>query len=66
MYINLAKKLVAVQPKAGHTVDVDRVKAEITEAGHDVVKVDTVSQTVALLLFALGAWFAFVMPMLFE
>jgi copper chaperone CopZ len=47
IYINLARKVVAVQPKAGQTIDVDKVKAEITEAGYDVVKVETVPQTVA-------------------
>jgi periplasmic mercuric ion binding protein len=47
MYINLARKIVAVEPKAGQTIDVDKVRAEITEAGYDVTKVETVRQTVA-------------------
>ena len=47
LYINLAQKVVAVQPKAGQSINVERVKAEITEAGYDVVKVETVPQTVA-------------------
>jgi periplasmic mercuric ion binding protein len=47
MYINLARKIVAVEPKAGQTIDVDKVRAEITEAGYDVTKVETVPQTVA-------------------
>jgi copper chaperone CopZ len=46
IYINLSRKVVAVQPKAGQTIDVEKVKAEITEAGYDVVKVETVPQTV--------------------
>jgi copper chaperone CopZ len=47
IYINLPRKVVAVQPKAGQTIDVEKVKAEINEAGYDVVKVETVAQTVA-------------------
>jgi cation transport ATPase len=47
LYINLGQKVVAVQPKAGQTLNVDKMKAEIVEAGYDVVKVDSVKQTVA-------------------
>jgi cation transport ATPase len=47
LYINLAQKIVAVQPKAGQSINVEKVKAEITEAGYDVVKVEAVPQTVA-------------------
>lgn len=47
LYINLAQKIVAVQPKAGQSVNIEKVKAEITEAGYDVVKVEAVPQTVA-------------------
>jgi len=47
LYINLAQKVVAVEPKAGRRIDVDKVRAEITDAGYDVVKVETVAQTVA-------------------
>lgn len=47
IYINLAQKIVAVQPKSGQSINVDKVKAEVTEAGYDVVKVEAVAQTVA-------------------
>ena len=47
IYINLAQKVVAVQPKAGQSINIEKVKAEITEAGYDVVKVEAVPQTVA-------------------
>ena len=47
LYINLAQKVVAVQPKAGQSINIEKVKAEITEAGYDVVKVEAVPQTVA-------------------
>ena len=47
LYINLAQKVVAVQPKAGQLINIEKVKAEITEAGYDVVKVEAVPQTVA-------------------
>lgn len=47
IYINLARKVVAVQPKPGQSIDIDKVKAEITEAGYDVVKVESVAQPVA-------------------
>jgi cation transport ATPase len=45
-YINLAKKVVAVQPKDGRSIDVAKVTAQITEAGYDVVKVESVAQSV--------------------
>jgi periplasmic mercuric ion binding protein len=47
IYINLAQKVVAVQPKAGQTIDANKVKAEVTEAGYEVVKMEAVPQTVA-------------------
>jgi len=47
LYINLKQKVVAIQAKPGKTINVDKVKAEITEAGYDVVQVQTVPQTVA-------------------
>jgi periplasmic mercuric ion binding protein len=47
IYINLAQKVVAVQPKAGRQMNADKVKAEVTEAGYDVVKIEAVPQPVA-------------------
>lgn len=47
LYINLAQRVVAVQPKPGMNIDVDRVKAEIVEAGYEVTSTQPVPQTVA-------------------
>ena len=47
IYINLAQKVVAVQPKAGQQMNADKVKAEVTEAGYDVVKIEAVPQPVS-------------------
>jgi periplasmic mercuric ion binding protein len=47
VYINLERKVVALAPKAGQSLDIERVKKEIVEAGYDVNKVETVQQTVA-------------------
>jgi cation transport ATPase len=47
IYINLSQKVVAVQPKAGQQMNADKVKAEVTEAGYDVVKIEAVPQPVA-------------------
>lgn len=47
LYINLANKLVAVEPKPGRTIDIARVKAEIIEAGYEVRTAEPVTQTVA-------------------
>lgn len=49
LYINLSRKLVAVQPKAGKTLDVEKLKREIQEAGYDVTGVEMVPKTVAAL-----------------
>jgi cation transport ATPase len=47
LYINLAQKLVVVQPKPGKSIDVAKVKAEIVEAGYEVTSTEAVPQTVA-------------------
>ena len=47
LYINLAQKVVAVQPKPGKSIDVAKVKAEIIEAGYEVTSAQPVPQTVA-------------------
>lgn len=46
LYINLARKIVAVEPKAGKAIDIDKVRHEITEAGYDVTRVEPVAQKV--------------------
>ncbi len=47
LYINLAQKVVAVQPKPGQSIDIAKVKAQIVEAGYEVTAAQPVPQTVA-------------------
>lgn len=47
LYINLSNKLVAVQTKAGKTLNVDKLRHEIKEAGYEVTAVEMVPKTVA-------------------
>jgi periplasmic mercuric ion binding protein len=49
LYINLAQKVVLVEPKAGQRIDINKVRAEITEAGYDVTAVETLAKPVAAL-----------------
>lgn len=46
VYVNLGKKIVAVQAKDGQQFDDAVLTKEITEAGYDVVKLEAVPQTV--------------------
>ncbi len=45
VYVNLEKKLVAVEPKDGMKLDMKKISAGITDAGYDVVKTETVANT---------------------
>jgi periplasmic mercuric ion binding protein len=47
LYINLSQKVVAVQAKPGKALDVERLKAEVKEAGYEVTQAQTVNQSVA-------------------
>ena len=47
VFVDLKKKVVAVEAKEGQTLDSKTIAAEITESGYDVVKIETVTQTVA-------------------
>jgi copper chaperone CopZ len=47
VFVDLKKKVVAVEAKEGQTLDSKTITAEITEAGYDVVKLETVQQSVA-------------------
>jgi len=49
LYINLSRKLVAVQPKAGKSLDMEKIRREITDAGYEVTAVEMVPKTVAAL-----------------
>jgi cation transport ATPase len=46
VYVNLGQKIVAVQAKPGQTLDEAKLRHEVTEAGYDVVKVESSAQTV--------------------
>ncbi|MEN9539381.1 MAG: hypothetical protein RLZZ126_1616 [Pseudomonadota bacterium] len=45
VYVNLARKVVAVEAKDGQKLDLKRISAGIVDAGYDVVKAETVSGT---------------------
>ncbi|MES2958066.1 MAG: heavy metal-associated domain-containing protein [Pseudomonadota bacterium] len=47
VYVNLGKKIVAVQAKEGQTLDAAVLRHEITEAGYDVVKVEASTEPVS-------------------
>jgi copper chaperone CopZ len=47
VYVDLKRKIVAVEAKEGQTLDNKAITAEITDAGYDVVKLETVEQSVA-------------------
>jgi copper chaperone CopZ len=47
VYVDLKKKIVAVEAKEGQTLDAKLITAEITDAGYDVTKLETVEQSVA-------------------
>lgn len=46
VYVNLGKKVVAVQAKDGQQFDDAVLRQEVTEAGYDVVKVESSAQSV--------------------
>ena len=47
VFVDLKQKIVAVEAKDGQTLDAKTITAEIVDAGYDVVKIETVSQSVA-------------------
>lgn len=46
VFVDLKKKIVAVQAKDGQTLDSKKISAEIKDAGYDVVKLETVALSV--------------------
>ncbi len=46
VFVDLKNKTVAVEAKDGKTLDQKQITAEITDAGYDVVKMETVNQSV--------------------
>ena len=55
VFVDLKKKVVAVEAKEGQTLDGKTITAEITDAGYDVVKLETVQQSVAEIKAAMKA-----------
>ena len=47
VFVDLKAKTVAVEPKDGASLDQKAIAAEIKDAGYDVVKMETVPQSVA-------------------
>jgi copper chaperone CopZ len=47
VFVDLKQKVVVVEAKDGHALDGKTITAEITDAGYDVVKLETVEQSVA-------------------
>lgn len=45
VYVNLDKKLVAVEAKKGQKLSLDKIKAGIVDAGYDVTKTEMVAGT---------------------
>jgi copper chaperone CopZ len=46
VFVDLKRKVVAVEAKDGQTLDSQKISAEIKDAGYDVVKLETVPQSV--------------------
>jgi copper chaperone CopZ len=47
VFVDLKKRVVAVEAKDGQTLDVKLVTSEIVDAGYDVTKIEVVPQSVA-------------------
>lgn len=47
VYVDLKLKVVAVEAKEGQTLDGKQITSEITDAGYDVIKLETVEQSAA-------------------
>ena len=46
VYVNLSKKIVALELKDGQDVDLDKVAEEIRDSGYDVVKIGRSEQSI--------------------
>jgi copper chaperone CopZ len=47
VFVDLKRRTVAVEAKDGQVLDQQAISAEIIDAGYDVVKIESVSQSVA-------------------
>jgi copper chaperone CopZ len=55
VFVDLKRKIVAVELKEGQTLDDKTITAEIVDAGYDVTKLETVEQSVAEIKAAMKA-----------
>ena len=47
VHVDLKKKIVLIEAKAGQTLDPKKITAEIKDAGYDVTKLETLQQSIA-------------------
>ena len=47
VFVDLKNKVVVVEPKEGKTLNEKLISQEIKDSGYDVVKIETIPQTVA-------------------
>lgn len=47
VYVDLKRRVVAVEAKPGQALDPQAIQGEIRDAGYDVVKLETLAQSVA-------------------
>jgi periplasmic mercuric ion binding protein len=45
VYVNLEKKIVAIEPKAGAKLSAERVKKAISDSGYDVTKIEPTAES---------------------
>lgn len=45
VYVNLKQRVVLVEPKLGQKLDIAKIRTGITDAGYDVVKTQTLTNT---------------------
>ena len=55
VYVNLKKKIVAIEVKDGQAISDDTVKSTIKDAGYEVVSIETVQSPVATIKSELEA-----------
>ena len=55
VYVNLKKKIVAIEVKDGQAISDDTVKSTIKDAGYEVVSIETVQSPVAAIKSELEA-----------
>jgi len=46
VFVDLRKKIVVVEAREGQSLDLPAIRYEITEAGYDVIKLETVAMSV--------------------